>query len=117
VRIVLKQEKRLYVLENSIPNSSTEDAEEKVRNGHQRHVDDNEQAACVMLVSMSPEFQRQHENMDVHTIIMHLKELFYKANKTERYETFKELLCCKMTESSSVNTHVLKMIGYNEKLS
>jgi hypothetical protein len=56
VRIVLKQEKRLYVLENSIPNSSTEDAEEKVRNGHQRHVDDNEQAACVMLVSMSPEF-------------------------------------------------------------
>jgi hypothetical protein len=55
--------------------------------------------------------------MDVHTIIIHLKELFYKANKTERYETFKELLCCKMTESSSVNTHVLKMIGYNEKLS
>jgi len=51
-----------------------------------------------MLASMSPEFQRQHENMDIHTIIMHLKELFDKASRIERYETFKELLRCKMIE-------------------
>ena len=58
MRIVLEQKKRLYVLENSIPNSSSEDTEEKVRNGHQCHVDDNKHVVCVMLASMSPEFQR-----------------------------------------------------------
>jgi hypothetical protein len=80
VRIVLKQEKRLYVLENSIPNASTENAEEKVRNEHQRHVDDNEQNTCVMLASILFELQRQYRNMDVHTMIMHLKEIFDEAS-------------------------------------
>jgi len=65
---------------------------------------------------MSPELQRQHENMDAHTMIMHLKELFEWTNKTKRNENSKELLCCKMIKGSSVNTHVLKMIGYIEKL-
>jgi hypothetical protein len=31
VRIVLKQEKRLYVIENQIPNAPTEDAKEEVK--------------------------------------------------------------------------------------
>ena len=54
--------------------------------------------------------------MNAYTIIMHLKELFDEASKIERYETSKKLFCCKMTEGSSVNTHILKMIGYIEKL-
>jgi hypothetical protein len=48
VKIVLKQEKRLYVLENPIPNAPIEDVEEEVMNEHQRHVDDDEQATCLM---------------------------------------------------------------------
>jgi hypothetical protein len=39
---------------------------------------------------MSPELQRQHENIDAHTMIMHLKEFFDEASRTERYETSKE---------------------------
>ena len=54
MRIVLKLEKRLYVLENPIPNSPTEDVKEDVRNEHHCQVDDNEQVACVMLASISP---------------------------------------------------------------
>jgi len=50
---------------------------------------------------MSPELQGQHENMDAHIII---------------YENSKELFRCKMTKGSLVNTHVLKIIGYIEKL-
>jgi len=34
VRIVLKLENRLYVLENRIPNVPAKDAEEEVRNEH-----------------------------------------------------------------------------------
>jgi len=69
VRIVLKKEKRLHVLENPIPNTLVKDAEEEVRNEHQRYVDDDEQAASLMLASLSPKLQRQHENMNAHTMI------------------------------------------------
>ncbi|XP_037495515.1 uncharacterized protein LOC119370779 [Jatropha curcas] len=65
---------------------------------------------------MSPELQRQHENMDSCTIILHLRELFYSQGRSERYETSKELFCYKMVEGFSVPVHVLKMIGYIEKL-
>ena len=37
-----------------------------------------------MLVSMSPELQRHYENMNVHTMIMHLKELFDKESDTTK---------------------------------
>jgi len=65
---------------------------------------------------MSHVLQRQQENIDVHTMIMHLNELFDEASRTERYEISKELFCCTMVEGSSANTHVLKMIGYIKKL-
>jgi hypothetical protein len=42
VKIILKKEKRLHVLENPIPNTPVEDAEEEIRNEHQRYVDDDE---------------------------------------------------------------------------
>jgi len=70
-----------------------------------------------MLTSILPKLQRQHEYMDAHIMIIHLKELFNKTYKTDRYEISKELFHCKKIESSSVNNHVLKMIGYIEKLS
>jgi hypothetical protein len=65
---------------------------------------------------MSPELQRQHENTDAHTMIILLKELFDNASRIEMYKIFKELSHCKMTKGSLMNTHVLKMIGYIEKL-
>jgi hypothetical protein len=65
---------------------------------------------------MSPELQRQHENTDAHTMIILLKELFDNASRIEMYKIFKELFHCKMTKGSLMNTHVLKMIGYIEKL-
>jgi hypothetical protein len=42
--------------------------------------------------------------------------LFDEVSMIERYGTFKELFCCKMIGGSWVNTHVLRMIGYIEKL-
>jgi len=114
---VIRLPKRLYILENPIPNTPTGDVEEEVRNKHQHRVDEDEQTACVMLASMSPKLQRQHENMDAYNMIMHLKTLFDEASRTQIYETFKELFYYKMTKGSLVNTNVLKMIGYIKKLS
>jgi hypothetical protein len=53
---------------------------------------------------------------DAYIMIMHLKELFSEASMTKMNETSKKLFCCKMTEGFSVNTHVLKIIGYIEKV-
>lgn len=52
---------------------------------------------------LSPKLQRQHENMDAHTMIMHVKDLFEQTSRSERHETFKKLFHYKMTEGSSVN--------------
>jgi hypothetical protein len=42
VRIVLKQEKILYVLENLIPPILNEDTDNEVRTEYQYHIDDND---------------------------------------------------------------------------
>ena len=98
----------MYVLENPIANTPAKDVEEEVRNEHQRRVDVDEQAAFVMLAHMSPELQKQHENMGAHTMVMHLKKLFNGACRTERYDNSKELFHCKMTNGFSVNTNLYK---------
>ena len=63
-----------------------------------------------MLASMSNELQRQHEDMDVPSILPNLKELYDKQSRTARYEISKQLFCACMTEGSSVQMHILKMI-------
>ncbi|WRX24757.1 hypothetical protein QQP08_017244 [Theobroma cacao] len=94
-----------------VANVNVEDKE-----AYQRHKDDDDQAACVMLTSMTPELQKQYEHMDVQSIILHLRKLFDKEWRIERYEISKELFRCKMVEMSFLRPHVPKMIGLIEKL-
>ncbi|MCS5023642.1 hypothetical protein L2V44_14220, partial [Staphylococcus aureus] len=66
LRIVLKQEKIKYVLEKDVPATPREgtDAYQSFNfDGQKKHQEDAIQAACVMLASMCPELQKQHENM------------------------------------------------------
>ena len=70
----------------------------------------------MILASVSLELQIYHANMDAHIIIMYLKELFGATRCNERSETSKELFCYKMTEGSSVNTYVVRMIGYFKEI-
>ncbi|XP_017982345.1 PREDICTED: uncharacterized protein LOC108663260 [Theobroma cacao] len=111
-----KEEKKSYVLGTSIPLVLVIDANAEDKEAYPYHKDDNDQAACVMLASMTPELQKQHEHMDVQSMILHLKEMFDKKGRTEIYEISKELFRCKMAESSFVRPHVLKMIGLIERL-
>ncbi|WRX16506.1 zinc finger protein [Theobroma cacao] len=116
LKIVLKQEKKSYVLDAPIPLVPTTDASAEDKEAYQCHKDDNDEAACVMLASMTLELQKQHEHMDVQSMILHLKELFDKEGHTERYEISKELFRCKIAEGSSIRPHVLKMIGLIKRL-
>ena len=83
---------------------------------YNRYKDAEDMATCLMLASMSPDLQKQHEHMNAQEILMHLQELFGAQSRYERFQTSKELFQCKMTEDSSVGAHVLKMINLIEKL-
>ncbi|XP_017976478.1 PREDICTED: uncharacterized protein LOC108661989 [Theobroma cacao] len=91
LKIVLKQENKSYVLDTPIPPVLVDDASGKDKEAYQHHKDDDDQAACVMLASMTLKLQKQHEHMDVQSMILYLKELFNKERRTERYEISKEL--------------------------
>ena len=72
LKIVLRQEKIFYVLERPIPLEPDEDADQETFDTWKKHVDDEEQAVCIMLDSMSDELQNAHEDMDARSIILHL---------------------------------------------
>ena len=70
-----------------------------------------------MLASMSNELQKQYDSYKSSTsILLHLQELYGGQSRTARFNVSKELFQAKMAEGSSVNEHVLKMIGYIEQL-
>jgi len=116
LRIVLKQERKDYVLENPIPPEPAANAPRAERDAYKKHSDDAVDATCLMLATMNSELQRQFENMMAFDIVVQLKNLFQAQARVKRYEMTKALHECKMAEGASVSSHVIKMIGYIENL-
>ena len=54
--------------------------------------------------------------MNAQDIILNLKELFAKENRTKRFDISKELFHSKIFQGSLVRPHVLKMIGFITQL-
>ncbi|KAF2910584.1 hypothetical protein DAI22_11g111200 [Oryza sativa Japonica Group] len=65
---------------------------------------------------MSPELQRQYEALDAHMIITGLRNMFEDQARAEWFNTSKSLFACRLVEGNPVSPHVIKMIGYIEKL-
>ena len=115
VRIVLRSEGIAYVLSEIFPVEP--DVEDHVEHdAWLKHRKDRETAMCIMLGSMNSELQKQHENMPLEDMVLHLEELFSERERTERYETSKLLFGTKMQAGTSASQHVLKLLGYLEKL-
>ena len=110
MRIVLTQEKVSYILDTPAPDSLGEDAFEEERATYKMLKDDSVTIKCIMLASMSYELQRQHEDMDVSSILLNRKELYGEQSQTARYEISKQLFRARMTEGSSMQTYILNMI-------
>lgn len=61
---MLKHEKKLYVLETLVPKEEPlVYAHKDERDAYKNHVDDANETAYLMLTTMNPELQNQHENM------------------------------------------------------
>ncbi|PKI60596.1 hypothetical protein CRG98_019072 [Punica granatum] len=65
---------------------------------------------------MDSELQKQHDNMKAYDMIMHLRQLYPKQARYERFEISKALFQARLTEGSPIGPHVLKMIVYVETL-
>ncbi|KAL4302552.1 hypothetical protein GQ457_10G011590 [Hibiscus cannabinus] len=116
LRIVLKQERKEYVIEEPFPNDPGANAPKVDKNKFNKHMDDMLDVGCLMLATMTPELQKQHEDMVAYEMIQNIKEIYEGQARQERYETTKALFQCKMSEGSPVGAHVIKMMVYIQTL-
>ncbi|KAK8661417.1 hypothetical protein V6N13_091022 [Hibiscus sabdariffa] len=116
LRIVLKQERKEYVIEEAVPNDPGAKAPRADKDKFKKHMDDMLDVGCLMLATMTPKLQKQHEDMVAYEMIQNLKEIYEGQARQERYETSKALFQCKMSEGSPVGAHVIKMMGYIQTL-
>jgi hypothetical protein len=65
---------------------------------------------------MSPGLQKRVEFHKPRDMIRELDAMYKETARSERFDIMKALMECKMAESSSVGEHVVKMIGYSERL-
>src|SRR5687767_944502 len=79
--------------------------------------DANLEVSCLMLACMELELQMQFEtNHEAHDMIMALKDMFQTQARTERFNVSKAFLECKLAEGVAVGPHVIKMVGYTQRL-
>src|SRR5688572_29412961 len=80
-------------------------------------MDTNLEVSCLMLACMEPELQMQFEtNHEAHDMIIVLKDMFQTQARTERFNVSKAFLECKLAEGAAVGPHVIKMVGYTQRL-
>ena len=117
LRIVLKQERKMYVLDNEITNEPpANNAPRAERDAYSKHLNDFVDVTCLMLTTMNSELQKQFEEMKAFDMMVHLKGMFQEKARQERFTTTKALNACKMTPGTSVSAHVLKMNGLIDQL-
>ncbi|KAD4180294.1 hypothetical protein E3N88_28885 [Mikania micrantha] len=115
LRIVLKQEKKSYVLDDPIPDQPDENDVEAF-NDWVKYVEDSVQVSCLMLASMTSDLQKDFENHNAYDMITQLKEMFQQQSRVERFETVRALHACRMDETQSVSSYVLKMKSHIDRL-
>src|SRR3954468_21190813 len=116
LRIVLRSAKKIYVLENALPAKPAADASEDEQNVWATQDDDHNAVQCLMLACMSPELQKRFEFHKPRDMIRELDALYKETARPERFDIMNILMNLKMAEGGSVGEHIVKMIGYVERL-
>ncbi|KAJ9557887.1 hypothetical protein OSB04_012501 [Centaurea solstitialis] len=107
--IVLRHERKWYVLEEPLGEAPPANAPAAARNAHKKHSDDLLDVACLMLATMSPDLQARLINTNAYDMIRQLRDMFQTRARTERYDATKAFNECKMIKGTSVSDHVMKM--------
>ena len=76
MRIVLKQERKLYVFDEPLHEEPAENVPRAEKNANEKHHNNSIDVSCLMLATMSSELQKDLENMEAYDMIFNLKEIF-----------------------------------------
>ncbi|GKC49218.1 hypothetical protein Tco_1071963, partial [Tanacetum coccineum] len=114
--IVPRNEQKLHHLEEALPEGSLATATAAVRNAYTRRVAEQQEVACLMLVSMTPEIQKNLEDRTAFEILQELKTMFQQQDEQELFKTVKAFHAFKQDEGQSVSTYVLKMKAYLDQM-
>ncbi|KAJ9561274.1 hypothetical protein OSB04_006434 [Centaurea solstitialis] len=107
--IVLRHERKWYVLEEPLGEAPPANAPAAARNAHKKHSDDLLDVSCLMLATMSPDLQAGLINTNAYDMIRQLRDMFQTQARTERYDATKAFNECNMVRGTSVSDHVMKM--------
>ncbi|GJW65833.1 hypothetical protein Tco_0117717 [Tanacetum coccineum] len=96
LRIVLRYEKKTkFVEQPTRPAPDPETADPDTIKKYYKTVNLEQEVACVMLSSMSPDLQRTLEKYNAYDMLKELKTIFEEQAKQEPCETFKAFHACK----------------------
>ncbi|GKD16079.1 zinc finger, CCHC-type containing protein, partial [Tanacetum coccineum] len=116
LRIVLRNEQKLHHLEEALPEAPPATATVVVRKSYTCRVAEQQEVACLMMVSMIPEIQKNLEDRPAFEILQVLKTMFQQQAEQELFETVKAFHACKQEEGQSISTYVLKMKVYLDQM-
>ncbi|GKC33287.1 retrotransposon protein, putative, ty1-copia subclass, partial [Tanacetum coccineum] len=84
LKLVLRVEKKMFVIEQPIPSAPAVDSEANVLVEWNAIYDAHNEVACLMLRSMTLELHRQFENYSPYEMLHELKSMFEKQARVER---------------------------------
>ncbi|GJS81947.1 retrotransposon protein, putative, ty1-copia subclass [Tanacetum coccineum] len=116
LKLVLRVEKKMHVIEQPLPPAPEPVAEPNVVDQWTALYDAHTEIACLMLGSMTPELHRQFELYYPFDMIQELRSMFEKQARVEKFDLIQSFHACKQEEGKPVADYVLKMKGYVEKL-
>ena len=100
LRIVLLQERKLYVLDEHIPKEPAANAPRAQRDTYIKHQNDSVDVKCLILATMESELQKHMVDMEAFTMIACLKEMFQEQARIERFSTIRHYFLAKWLQAA-----------------
>ena len=69
LRIILKQERKKYILDESIPNEPVANATRAQKDTYSKHINDSIDITCLVFIYIDSNIEKQLIEMDAYTII------------------------------------------------
>ncbi|GJZ51003.1 hypothetical protein Tco_0605518 [Tanacetum coccineum] len=102
LKLVLRVEKKMFVIEQPIPPTPPADSTAQVLAQWNAVYDAYTEVACLMLKSMTPELHRQFENSSPYEMLQELKSMFEKQAGVVRFDLIQTFHACKQEEGKPV---------------
>ncbi|CAD6253421.1 unnamed protein product [Miscanthus lutarioriparius] len=117
LRIVLRTEKKEDILDSPLPDEPADNAPAAEKTAYKKACDADLEVSCLMLACMEPDLQMQFDNNHAaYNMIVALNDMFQTQARTERFSVSKAFVESKLAEGATVGPHVIKMVGYTQRL-